>query len=464
MKKKRIIIYILLIIIACALAVMGYLYFTTPNIIFSHEPEIIEINSKYDAMSFIKKVEHSDIKQVSVKDDKVNNKKLGTYQILYAIKDQTFALDVQVKDTKKPEVTTKPVSIEIGEAFDLKDGIKEIKDDTKTTVVLKNKDEAFDKTGKKNVDIIVKDEGGNETIATIPLTIQEKDKTPPVIKAENITLQAGDSFDALYGVSANDARDGKVKVTVIKNDVDTEKAGTYHVTYESKDKHHNRSEKTITVTVTKPQPVSGKVIYLTIDDGPSANTPAILDILDQYNVKATFFVTAQSPGYLDYIRIAHEKGHAIGLHTYSHNYAQVYANEAAYFSDLQAISDVVYEKTGVRSHIIRFPGGSSNTVSANYNSGIMSRLSKEVQNKGYQYFDWNAASGDGNSALPASTLIQTAKSYGNYPSVMMLTHDHSGSHSSVEALPEIISYYQNLGYTFETVDVNTNGYHHGINN
>lgn len=128
---------------------MGYLYFTTPNIIFSHEPEIIEINSKYDAMSFIKKVEHSDIKQVSVKDDKVNNKKLGTYQILYAIKDQTFALDVQVKDTKKPEVTTKPVSIEIGESFDLKDGIKEIKDDTKTTVVLKNKDEAFDKTGKK---------------------------------------------------------------------------------------------------------------------------------------------------------------------------------------------------------------------------------------------------------------------------------------------------------------------------
>lgn len=464
MKKKRIIVYALLVCIACALAVMGYLYLTTPDIIFFSEPEIIEINSKYDAMSFIKKVEHSDIKQVSVKDDKVNNKKLGTYQIVYAIKDQTFALDVQVKDTKKPEVTTKPVTMEIGESFDVKDGIKEIKDDTKTTLSLKNKNEAFDKTGDKNVDIIVKDEGGNETTATIPLTILDKDKTPPVIEAKDITLQSNDAFDAMEGVYAKDDRDGKVKVTIIKNDVDTEKAGTYHITYEAKDKHQNRSEKTITVTITKPQPVSGKVIYLTIDDGPSANTPAILDILDQYNVKATFFVTAQSSGYLDYIRIAHEKGHAIGLHTYSHNYAQIYANETAYFNDLQAISDVVYEKTGIRSNIIRFPGGSSNTISANYNTGIMSRLTKEVRNKGYQYFDWNGASGDGNSALPASSLIQTAKSYGNYPSVMMLTHDHSGSYASVEALPEIISYYQNLGYSFETVNANTNGYHHGINN
>lgn len=464
MKKKRIIIYSLLVLISCALAVMGFLYFTAPNIIFTQQPEIIEINTPYDAMSFIKKVEHSDIKNVSIKDDKVNNKKLGTYQITYAIDKHIFKLDVQVKDTKKPEVTTKPVTMEIGETFNLKDGIKEIKDDTKTTVVLKNKDESFDKIGKKNVDIIVKDEGGNETAATITLTILEKDTTPPIIDAKNITLQSGDTFDPMEGVQAKDERDGKVNVTITKNDVDMENAGTYHITYEAEDKHHNKADKTITVTVTKPQPVSGKVIYLTIDDGPSANTPAILDILDKYNVKATFFVTAQCPGYLDYIRIAHEKGHAIGLHTYSHNYAQIYANETAYFNDLQAISDVVYEKTGMRSNIIRFPGGSSNTVSANYNSGIMSRLSKEVRDKGYQYFDWNGASGDGNSALPASSLIQTAKSYGNYPSIMLLTHDHSGSYASVEALPEIIRYYQNLGYSFETVNANTNGYHHGINN
>lgn len=464
MKKKRIIIYTVMAFIACGIFIMGYLYITTPDIIFSHEPEILEINSEYDPMSFIQKVEHGNIKDVSIKNNQVNHKKLGIYQITYQIKDYTYTLKVEIKDTQQPEVHTKQMTMEVGEAFHPEDGIESIKDATKTTISLKNKEETFDQIGKKNVDILVKDEGGNITTATIPLTILEKDTTPPVIQANDITLQTHDTYNPMQNVSAKDDRDGNVEVEITKNDVDTNQPGTYHITYTAKDHHHNQAEKTITVTITKPQPVSGKVIYLTIDDGPSVNTPAILDILDQYHVKATFFVTAQSPEYLNYIKIAHDKGHAIGLHTYSHNYASVYASDEAYFNDLQAIRDIVYEKTGIQSNIIRFPGGSSNTVSANYNKGIMSRLTKEVQKRGYQYFDWNAASGDGNSALPASSLIQSGTSYGDYSSIMLLTHDHSGSHASVEALPAIISYYQNLGYTFKTVDINTSGYHHGINN
>ena len=77
-----------------------------------------------------------------------------------------------------------------------------------------------------------------------------------------------------------------------------------------------------------------KVVYLTLDDGPSKNTQAVLDILDKYNAKATFFVTGAMPEYKDMIKKAYDKGHTIGMHTYSHDYAKVYASVDAYFQDL----------------------------------------------------------------------------------------------------------------------------------
>ena len=138
-----------------------------------------------------------------------------------------------------------------------------------------------------------------------------------------------------------------------------------------------------------------KVVYLTLDDGPSKNTQAVLDILDKYNAKATFFVTGAMPEYKDMIKKAYDKGHTIGMHTYSHDYAKVYASVDAYFQDLDQIGQLVKEEIGYVPCFIRFPGGSSNTISASYTKGIMTTLTQEVQARGYQYYDWNGSSGDG---------------------------------------------------------------------
>lgn len=106
---------------------------------------------------------------------------------------------------------------------------------------------------------------------------------------------------------------------------------------------------------------SKKYVYLTFDDGPSENTPALLEVLGKNNVKATFFVVYNSnKQYYQDIVCA---GHAIGLHSYTHDYAKIYQSEDAYFADLQQLSDYVKDACGVESKLLRFPGGSSNTVS-----------------------------------------------------------------------------------------------------
>lgn len=208
-----------------------------------------------------------------------------------------------------------------------------------------------------------------------------------------------------------------------------------------------------------------KTVYLTFDDGPSYNTQAVLDILDQYGVKATFFVTNINPDYVDMIRECYRRGHTIGLHTYSHDYAQVYASTDAYWEDLGAIGEIVREQIGYVPCFIRFPGGSSNTISANYTPGIMTQLSQDVVDAGYQYFDWDASCGDG-ADHTADELVDGAiadTSYG-YQSIVFLAHDGAGKDTTVEALPRIIEHFQDEGYEFAAIDRQTCVPHHGIGN
>ncbi len=153
-----------------------------------------------------------------------------------------------------------------------------------------------------------------------------------------------------------------------------------------------------------PVPSGEKVCYLTFDDGPSKNTPLILDILKNYNAKATFFVINSAD--IGYIQRIHDEGHTVGLHTASHNYAQLYSSTDAYFNDLKQISDKVESIIGIRPTVMRFPGGSSNKVSAKYCKGIMTQLVTLVQEKGYSYFDWNISSGDADSTTPSYTYIR----------------------------------------------------------
>ncbi len=112
----------------------------------------------------------------------------------------------------------------------------------------------------------------------------------------------------------------------------------------------------------------------------------ILDILDQYHVKATFFVIGGNSSYYPLIKEAHQRGHTIALHSYSHDYGYIYSSVDAYFKDLEKIGNIVKQQIGFVPKYIRFPGGSSNTISKNYSSGIMSILSEEVQKRGYRVF------------------------------------------------------------------------------
>lgn len=200
----------------------------------------------------------------------------------------------------------------------------------------------------------------------------------------------------------------------------------------------------------KPAENTHKTIYLTFDDGPSPNTPKILEILKRYNVKATFFVI--NTKFSAYLKDIMNEGHAIGLHSASHDYKTVYSSEGGFFDDFQKIEDVVFNETGQRPDIIRFPGGSSNTVSKKYCPGIMTVLTKKVHEKGWEYFDWNVNSGDAESNhIPAERIISNCKKLPKAAECNVLMHDTAAKGSTVEALPAVIEFYKSQGYDFSIV-------------
>lgn len=206
----------------------------------------------------------------------------------------------------------------------------------------------------------------------------------------------------------------------------------------------------------------GKVIYLTFDDGPSAYTEELLEILARYGVKATFFVTGGYEPYFDMIGRAKEEGHTIGIHCYRHDYKQVYASEEAYFADLQKIDDIIYEQTGERAKLVRFPGGSSN-ISSKFNPGIMTRLTALVEEKGYRYYDWNVLSGDAGDTEDTDQIVENViEGVKKKGIAVVLQHD---SHQySVDAVERIIIWGLENGYAFLPLSVDSPIIHHTVAN
>lgn len=203
---------------------------------------------------------------------------------------------------------------------------------------------------------------------------------------------------------------------------------------------------------------SGKKVYLTFDDGPSSNTDQILDILKDYDVKATFFVVGKTDerSVKAYQRIV-EEGHTLAMHSYSHKYDEIYESKEAFARDLNSLQEYLYETTGVWPRIYRFPGGSSNTVS----KVDMQELIEYLTDIGITYFDWNVASGDAVSrTLPAETIVNNCLSgIEKQKESVILMHDASNKETTIEALPQIIEAIQEQGdaellpITDETVPV-----------
>lgn len=176
-------------------------------------------------------------------------------------------------------------------------------------------------------------------------------------------------------------------------------------------------------------------VYLTFDDGPSANTDQILDILDEYGVKATFFVVGKE-GYNDQYRRIVEEGHTLGMHSYSHVYRDIYESVEAYGQDLEKLHTYLYELTGVDSRIVRLPGGSSNTVSKDKIQDIIAYLGQQ----GMTYYDWNVSSGDAASGYVSAQQIadNVLNHVSEHHTSIVLMHDASGKNTTVEALPIIL--------------------------
>ena len=257
----------------------------------------------------------------------------------------------------------------------------------------------------------VTDSSGN--VGEVKRTVRIADLTAPVVtlKGEQSTyIKVGTAYTD-PGFTASDNIDGDMTEKVsVTGSVDTSKMGINTITYQVTDSFGNKTTATRTVYVYQKQMIANpinpgnKVVYLTFDDGPSRYTSRLLDILDKYGVKATFFVTNQFPSYTHMIGETHRRGHTIALHTYKHRYEVLYQNETAYYNDLEAIKNIVVNQTGIVPTIVRFPGGTSNTVSRKYCKGIMSSLVNSISYHGFLYCDWNVSSGDAGGAKTVSAI------------------------------------------------------------
>lgn len=188
-----------------------------------------------------------------------------------------------------------------------------------------------------------------------------------------------------------------------------------------------------------------KYAYLTFDDGPSENTYPILDILDQYGVKATFFTIGKTDEQsVERYKAIVDRGHALGMHSYTHVYSELYASLESFQADTQRIHDWLYQVTGQDIRLYRFPGGSSNTVS----SVDMHTLIDYVTSMGYIYYDWNVSSGDASSSpVSAEQIVENIMSQSEgYTRIVVLMHDATPKTETVRALPGIIENLQNAGY------------------
>lgn len=202
--------------------------------------------------------------------------------------------------------------------------------------------------------------------------------------------------------------------------------------------------------------VAAKTIYLTFDDGPSKNTMEILTILDRYNVKATFFVEyAKDENAKKIYKEIVKRGHAIGVHTTSHQYAQIYSSVENYLADFNTVFTQIEQVTGVKTDLFRFPGGSIN----GYNVRIHEELIAEMLRRGYYYYDWAVSADDTASNATWSSIFKSVvENAKDFDKPIVLMHDTAKQTHTVEALEDIIVALKNSGYAFDKLDKSVRPY------
>jgi peptidoglycan/xylan/chitin deacetylase (PgdA/CDA1 family) len=471
LRKKATIITVVSVIAAVLLILAAGLYF-----VFSATPEIkvskVE-NNEFSVFSEAKIPENS----ASVKilwmtfgletrvSGKIDTEKLGNYTLTYETSfiNKTVQVKEEYKVTDKvaPEIKTDIQSIQM--EFD-----EEIKpEDINFPFTAKdnydgNLTDKVTKTVKDNIcTLSVSDSSGNT--AKLDITISFSDGENPVILLNGpstVYVAAGSKYSE-SGYSAKDNMDGditsKVKVT---GKVDTSKSGTYYKEYAVTDEagNYTKIKRKIIVygansaedyeDVTKGE----KVVYLTFDDGPGAYTARLLSCLEKYDVKATFFVTNQFSRYQSVIGDIHKKGHKVAIHTKTHKWS-IYDSVENFMADFNGMQKIIKKQTGQETNVFRFPGGTNNTVSKGHSKGIMTKLSKQLAEAGYRCFDWDVDSYDSRSNTKTQDIIsKTISQISGRKTAVVLMHDiHL---KTVNAVPAIIEYCLENGYTFKVLDEN----------
>lgn len=429
------------------------------------EEKIDKVKMCYGSRYFHGEGSCQDISKNITVTGKIDNKKIGNYVLVYSIDykgiKRTLNQTIQVYDNEKPEIDFLGVEV-VSKCPNGKISESEFKASDKQDGDLTKKVKR--KIEKDKYVYTVTDSAGNKAEAT--RSILEGDLIPPIIELKSgneIKIALNEKYIELgYIVTDNCVDDLSSKVT-IEGTVDSSVEGVYFLTYLVTDESNNQASIVRKVIVGNPkeQPAQ-KVVYLTFDDGPGIYTGQILDVLKKYDVKATFFVTAQFKNYLPILKRIHEEGHSIGVHSYSHVFKNIYASEDNFFADIDKINAIIKEHTGQHSRLLRFAGGGSNRVSK-FNPGIMTRLAKKVTENGYAYFDWNVDSNDTSLTSPdkiANKVIEQLK----YKSLFYIVLQHDIKVANIKSVEKIIEFGLKNNYVFKPLTVNSPTVHHQINN
>lgn len=203
----------------------------------------------------------------------------------------------------------------------------------------------------------------------------------------------------------------------------------------------------------KIEQTQGKVCYLTFDDGPSLVTMQVLKTLEDYGIKATFFVTgANSRENEEVLLAAANAGHTIAVHSFSHDYEKIYTSVEAYLDDFELMHSRILALTGKSSGIFRFPGGSIN----GYNQSIYTEIIAEMVRRGFTFFDWNAAAADAVvGGISKEQIVQNVlNSAAGQEKVVLLMHDRGENATTAAALGQVIQALSEQGYQFLPLGAN----------
>lgn len=395
-------------------------------------------------------------------DSNVDASAVGDYQVKYHVvydnKNYDLVRNVSVVDRTPPELVILTSSVSRNEcgnnlkyyAVDNYDG------------VLTDKVNVIEENGEFRLS--VSDSSGNETIKTVPINTEVNDYVLELngtfytyVPLNGTYTDEGVAVTNICGVNQN------LDYTV-DGGVDTTKTGTYTVNYRIPGVDAYQSRKVVVYDKINDEVKLSdeeKVIYLSFDDGPGIYTEELLNILDKYNVKATFFVTAQFTKFLPLLTREAESGHTVALHTKTHNW-NLYRSFENYYKDFTDMNKIIEEYTGKKTKLFRFPGGGSNTISKGKSTGVINYIASKMQSGGYTYFDWNVDSGDAagaNSKKIYENVINGVSSR-NYSVVLM----HDIKRPTIDTIESIIVWGLNNGYTFKTLSSDSPTVHHHVNN